>query len=172
MWTKRRGAGHEVVRCMVERLYRENGWEGAHFGSRHTTAHDPDETRHRHPDLVDPDFGPVAPNRRWVADFTCVSNVSGPPNKGGLRTHRGVTPRVALHREFFLGSTRGCTNLDRASLQRGGRCRRQADRSVARVRRVGISQCRRPGAWMSFLVRPLPSTGVVARQGRSRRRCG
>jgi putative transposase len=68
MWIKLRGEGHDVARCTIERLYRENGWEGARYGSHKTTR--PDETHDRHPDLVDRDFAPSAPNRLWVADFT------------------------------------------------------------------------------------------------------
>ncbi len=70
MWIKLRGEGYEVARCTVERLYRANGWEGARYGSKHTTTRR-DETHDRYPDLVDRQFAPVAPNRLWVADFKC-----------------------------------------------------------------------------------------------------
>ena len=76
MWIKLRGQGHEVARCTVERLYRANGWEGARYGSKHTTTR-PDETHDRHPDLVDRQFAPVVPNRLWVADFTYVPTWTG-----------------------------------------------------------------------------------------------
>lgn len=76
VWIKLRGEGHEVARCTVERLYRANGWEGARYGSKHTTTR-PDETHDRHPDLVDRQFAPVAPNRLWVTDFTYVPTWTG-----------------------------------------------------------------------------------------------
>ncbi|GAB2638576.1 hypothetical protein GCM10027270_29220 [Nocardioides ginkgobilobae] len=67
MWIKLREAGHDVARCTVERLYRDNDWEGARYGSKHTTTR-PDERHERSPDLVDRDFAPATPNRLWVAD--------------------------------------------------------------------------------------------------------
>ena len=38
MWIRLRGQGHEVARCTVERIMREQGWEGARYGSKHTTT--------------------------------------------------------------------------------------------------------------------------------------
>ena len=32
MWIRLRGKGHDVARCTVERLMREQGWEGARYG--------------------------------------------------------------------------------------------------------------------------------------------
>ena len=38
MWIRLRGQGHDVARCTVERIMREQGWEGARYGSKHTTT--------------------------------------------------------------------------------------------------------------------------------------
>ncbi len=52
-----------------------NGWEGAAYGSKHrTTVGDP---KPRHPDLVDRNFSPAAPNRLWVADFAYCPTLTG-----------------------------------------------------------------------------------------------
>ena len=69
MWIRLRGKGHDVARCTVERLMRQQGWEGARYGSKlRTTIANAEHSRA--PDLVDRDFNPLAPNRLWVADFT------------------------------------------------------------------------------------------------------
>jgi putative transposase len=71
LWIRLRGQGHDVARCTVERIMREQGWEGACYGAtRRTTIADPAHVRH--PDLVDRDFVVPAPNRLWVADFSYV----------------------------------------------------------------------------------------------------
>ena len=38
MWIRLRGQGHDVARCTVERIMREQGWEGARYGSKHRTT--------------------------------------------------------------------------------------------------------------------------------------
>src|SRR4051794_20045891 len=76
MWIRLRGQGHDVARCTVERIMREQGWEGARYGSTHkTTIADPGHDRH--PDLVDRNFWAPAPNRLWVADFSYVWTLAG-----------------------------------------------------------------------------------------------
>jgi putative transposase len=35
MWIRLRGQGHDVARCTVERIMREQGWEGARYGCKH-----------------------------------------------------------------------------------------------------------------------------------------
>jgi putative transposase len=76
MWLRLRGKGHDVARCTVERLMREHGWQGAAYGRKHvTTIGDPKAPRH--PDLVDRNFSPAAPNRLWVADFTYCPTWTG-----------------------------------------------------------------------------------------------
>jgi putative transposase len=76
MWLRLRGQGHDVARCTVERLMRAQRWEGAAYGRRHlTTVADPKQPRH--PDLVDRNFSPAAPNRLWVADFTYCPTWTG-----------------------------------------------------------------------------------------------
>ena len=55
---------------------REQGWEGARYGSKHKTTV-ADDSHVRYPDLVDRRFYAAAPNRLWVADFTYVSTWMG-----------------------------------------------------------------------------------------------
>ncbi|SUE32738.1 transposase [Mycolicibacterium gilvum] len=69
LWIWLRGQGHDVARCTVERIMRENGWEGARYGSKHKTT-TADDSHVGYPDLVDRRFYAAAPNRLWVADFT------------------------------------------------------------------------------------------------------
>lgn len=35
LWIWLRGQGHDVARCTVERIMREQGWQGARYGSKH-----------------------------------------------------------------------------------------------------------------------------------------
>ena len=76
LWIRLRGQGHEVARCTVERIMREQGWEGARYGSKHKTTI-ANEAHSRYPDLVDRNFHAPVPNRLWVADFTYVPTWSG-----------------------------------------------------------------------------------------------
>jgi putative transposase len=76
MWLRLRAKGHDVAKCTIERLMRDSGWEGASYGRKHpTTVGDP--KRPRHPDLVERNFNPSAPNRLWVADFTYCPTWTG-----------------------------------------------------------------------------------------------
>lgn len=61
-WIWLRGQGHDVGRCTVERIMRENGWEGARYGSKHKTTV-ADESHQRYSDLADRRFYAAAPNR-------------------------------------------------------------------------------------------------------------
>ena len=77
MWIRLRGQGHDVARCTVERIMREQGWEGARYGSKHKTT-----DRRRQPCPLPGSGRPTpstlpAPNRLWVADFTYVSTWMG-----------------------------------------------------------------------------------------------
>jgi putative transposase len=76
LWIRLRGQGHEVARCTVERIMREQGWEGARYGSKHKTTI-ADDSHPRYPDLVERNFCAPAPNRLWVADFTYVPTWTG-----------------------------------------------------------------------------------------------
>ena len=76
LWIWLRGQGHDVARCTVERIMREQGWEGARYGSKHKTTV-ADDSHVRYPDLVDRRFYAAAPNRLWVADFTYVATWMG-----------------------------------------------------------------------------------------------
>jgi putative transposase len=75
MWLHLRGQGHEVARCTVERLYRQQGWVGA-LRQRRLKALPSDGTQ-RPGDLVDRQFWASRPNQLWVADFTYVATWSG-----------------------------------------------------------------------------------------------
>lgn len=124
MWIKLRGAGHDVARCTVERLCRANGWEGARYGARHTTTQ-ADEKHDRHPDLVDRNFAPAAPNRLWVADFTYVPTWTGMVYVAfvidafarriiGWRASRSMTTDLvldAVEHAFFTRTREGITDL-------------------------------------------------------------
>ena len=55
VWIRLRGQGHDVARCTVERIMREQGWEGARYGSKHKTTIG-DDAHTRYPDLVDRNF--------------------------------------------------------------------------------------------------------------------
>src|SRR3954451_11704707 len=76
LWIRLRGGGHRVARCTVERIMREQGWEGARYGSTHkATIADPGHDRH--PALVDRNFWAPAPDQLWVADFSYVWTLAG-----------------------------------------------------------------------------------------------
>ncbi|WP_140400173.1 IS3 family transposase [Aeromicrobium sp. PE09-221] len=76
MWLHLRGKGHEVARCTIERLYREQGWVGAlRLKKVCTTIGDPAAARPL--DLVDRQFWASRPNQLWVADFTYVATWAG-----------------------------------------------------------------------------------------------
>ena len=70
MWLHLRGRGHDVARCTIERLYREQGWVGAlRLKKVRTTIGDP--AAERPLDLVDRQFWASRPNQLWVADLQC-----------------------------------------------------------------------------------------------------
>jgi putative transposase len=75
MWLHLRGQGHDVARCTIERLYRQQGWVGA-LRQRRLKALPSDGTQ-RPGDLVDRQFWASRPNQLWVADFTYVATWSG-----------------------------------------------------------------------------------------------
>ena len=69
-------AAQPIARCTVERLMGELGLRGAIRGKvKRTTIADPSAKRPG--DLVGRKFGPLAPDRLWVADFTYVSTWAG-----------------------------------------------------------------------------------------------
>jgi putative transposase len=76
VWLALNREGIAVARCTVERLMTQIGLSGAVRGkARRTTIADPAATRAA--DLVGRRFGPIAPNRLWVADLTYVSTWAG-----------------------------------------------------------------------------------------------
>ena len=124
LWIRLRGQGHDVARCTVERIMREQGWEGARYGSKHKTTIGND-AHLRYPDLVDRNFCAPAPNRLWVADFTYVSTWSGfvyvafvidafSRRIVGWRAARAMTTALvldAVEHAFFTRAQEGNTNL-------------------------------------------------------------
>jgi len=114
MWLRLRGKGHDVARCTIERLMRENGWEGTAYGRQP-----------RHPDLVDRNFSPATPNRLWVADFTYCPTWTGMVYVAfvidayarrliGWRAARRMTTDLvldALEHALFTRRQEGCTDL-------------------------------------------------------------
>ena len=124
LWIRLRGQGHDVARCTVERVMREQGWEGARYGSKHkTTIADPGHCRF--PDRVDRNFHPPAPNRLWVADFSYVPTWAGfvyvafvidafSRRIVGWRAARSMTTDLvldALEHAFFTRAREGITDL-------------------------------------------------------------
>jgi putative transposase len=76
MWLRLRSQGHDVARCMVERLFREIGIAGVTRAKQPRTT-TPDPKADRPTDLVDRQFVATSPNQLWVADFTYVPTWSG-----------------------------------------------------------------------------------------------
>ncbi len=65
-----------IARCTVERLMGELGLHGAVRGKvKRTTI--PDKAATKPADLVMRNFGPLAPDRLWVSDFSYISTWSG-----------------------------------------------------------------------------------------------
>ena len=76
MWAHLHREGIEVARCTVERLMRDNGWQGVtRARTPRTTVGDP--AADRAPDLVERQFRRSAPDLLWVADFTYVQRFGG-----------------------------------------------------------------------------------------------
>jgi putative transposase len=76
VWLALNREGIPVARCTVERLMKDLQLKGIRRGKQMvTTRRDPKATRPV--DLVNRRFGPLAPNRLWVADYTYVSTWSG-----------------------------------------------------------------------------------------------
>ena len=103
---------------------REQGWEGARYGSKHKTTV-ADDSHVRYPDLVDRHFHAPAPNRLWVADFTYVATWMGfvyvafvidaySRRIVGWRAARSMTTDLvldAVEHAFFTRAQEGNTSL-------------------------------------------------------------
>jgi putative transposase len=77
-WLELNRRGIAVARCTVERIMRDNGLRGARRGRKiRTTIPGTGPGHERAKDLLRRDFTAVAPNRRWVADFTQVATLAG-----------------------------------------------------------------------------------------------
>ncbi len=124
LWIRLRGQGHDVARCTVERIMREQGWEGARYGAKHKTTI-ADSSHDRRPDLVDRNFWAPAPNRLWVADFSYVPTWTGMVYVAfvvdafsrrivGWRAARSMTTSLvldALEHALFTRAREGHTDL-------------------------------------------------------------
>ncbi len=75
MWLHLRRQGHDVARCTIERLFREQGWEGARRRKKFRVV--AGDGTDRPNDLVDRQFWASRPIQLWVADFTYVATWSG-----------------------------------------------------------------------------------------------
>ena len=92
MWIRLRGQGHDVARCTVERVMREQGWEGAAYGSKHRTTI-PHPGHDRAADLV------VEERRR--------TTVTGRlPDEKAAVAHSGVVVKATT-----VGGSWPCTNV-------------------------------------------------------------
>jgi putative transposase len=78
VWLELNRQGAAVARCTVERLMRELGLQGVRRG-RKVRITVPGTDGHRAGDLLRRDFTALAPNRRWVADFTYVATWAADP---------------------------------------------------------------------------------------------
>jgi transposase InsO family protein len=70
MWIALRRGGEPVARCMVERLMREQGIQGAKRRAKRWKTTRPDLQARQRPDLVQRDFTAGRPDQLWVADLT------------------------------------------------------------------------------------------------------
>ena len=77
VWLELNRQGIAVARCTVERLMRDLGLSGVRAGRKRPRTTVPEETAALPSDLLDRHFDAPAPNRRWVADITCVMTFSG-----------------------------------------------------------------------------------------------
>lgn len=73
-WLRREG--HEVARCTVDRLMRDEAMNGLVRG-RKPRAGAPAKDSQRAPDLLNRDFTAARPNAVWVTDFTYVRTWAG-----------------------------------------------------------------------------------------------
>ncbi len=103
---------------------REQGWEGARYGSKHRTTIQ-DESHSRYPDRVERNFDVPAPNRLWVADFTYVPTWTGfvyvafvidafSRRIVGWRAAKSMTTNLvldALEHAFFTRAQEGVADL-------------------------------------------------------------
>ncbi|WP_327591762.1 IS3 family transposase [Streptomyces chartreusis] len=77
MWRELNRKGIPVARCTVRRLMRALGLAGAVRGGKKIRTTVPDTGHERAVDRLERDFTAMAPNRRWVADFTYVATWAG-----------------------------------------------------------------------------------------------
>ncbi|MET3923100.1 transposase InsO family protein [Arthrobacter sp. UYEF20] len=73
-WPRREG--HDVARCTVDRLMRQEAMNGLIRGRKPKAGAAPKDSQ-RAPDLLNRDFTAARPNAVWVTDFTYVRTWSG-----------------------------------------------------------------------------------------------
>lgn len=76
-WHELLRTGVDVGRDRVQRLMRSQGWHGVQRGKRVRTTIPVAGVADSLPDLLARDFTALAPNEKWVADFTYVRTYSG-----------------------------------------------------------------------------------------------
>jgi putative transposase len=77
VWRQLRREGHEVARCTVSRLMRQQGLKGARRGRAFKRTTVPGNEAQRPQDLVQREFQAGRPNQLWVADITFVATWAG-----------------------------------------------------------------------------------------------
>jgi putative transposase len=77
VWRHLLRSGHQVARCTVERLMREQGLRGAVRGRAFKVTTVADDDAERPQDLVQRDFSADRPDQLWVADITYVATWVG-----------------------------------------------------------------------------------------------
>ncbi|MEC5181897.1 transposase InsO family protein [Arthrobacter sp. CG_A4] len=73
-WLRREG--HDVARCTVDRLMRQEDMNGLMRGRKPKAGAAPKDSQ-RAPDLLNRDFTAARPNAVWVTDFTYPGSGSG-----------------------------------------------------------------------------------------------
>ena len=77
VWLELNAQGVTVARCTVERLMRDLGLSGVVAGRKRPRTTVPEEAAELPSDLLERCFDAWAPNRRWVADITGPSKLTG-----------------------------------------------------------------------------------------------
>lgn len=76
IWHELRRNHHDIARCTVERLMKDEGIQGVVRGQKPITTN-PDTSQSCPDDKVQRQFSAVMPNQLWVSDFTYVSSWQG-----------------------------------------------------------------------------------------------
>jgi len=76
IWHELRRNNHNIARCTVERLMKDEGIQGVVRGQKPITTN-PDTSQPCPDDKVQRQFSALMPNQLWVSDFTYVSSWQG-----------------------------------------------------------------------------------------------